>query len=264
MTGADATGAEAAIIGMIAADPLGAGVIVDFDGSLAPIVERPESARPLPTAVVALGYLVPRLGRVAVVSGRPVTFLAEHLGGCGAELVGGYGAERIVDGARVLDPRFARWSDAMAEAAQACSARFPALTEVKGGVGVTLHWRPEPAREHEIREVAAVVAERLALVVHATRSAVELRPPVPVDKGSAVAALVIGLRTAVFAGDDDADRAAFRALRHAVASGDLSRAACVGVDSPEAPPALLAAADLVVAGPMALSAFLVRVADEIA
>ena len=54
-------------------------LLVDFDGSLAPIVERPEDARPLPAAITQLARLVPRLGRVGVVSGRPVEFLGKAM-----------------------------------------------------------------------------------------------------------------------------------------------------------------------------------------
>jgi trehalose 6-phosphate phosphatase len=65
-------------------------VFVDFDGTLAPIVDIPEEARPLPGAAAVLGRLADRYARVAVISGRPVAFLVEHLGSLAgtAELVG--------------------------------------------------------------------------------------------------------------------------------------------------------------------------------
>src|SRR2546430_1833288 len=78
--------------------------LVDFDGSLAPIVGRADNARPLPGALPVLGRLANRLGRVAIVSGRPVGFLARHLGVDGLALVGLYGMERSIDGAYSVDP----------------------------------------------------------------------------------------------------------------------------------------------------------------
>src|SRR5262249_19158482 len=78
------------------ASPAPAGVFLDFDGPLAPIVEVPEDARPLPGAAALLGQLAERYRRVAVVSGRPLAFLLDHLGASAghAELVGLYGLER--------------------------------------------------------------------------------------------------------------------------------------------------------------------------
>src|SRR5207237_8443168 len=57
-----------------------AAVLVDFDGTLSPIVEDPAAARPLPGAGEALAELARRYARVAVGSGRPGSFLLTHLG----------------------------------------------------------------------------------------------------------------------------------------------------------------------------------------
>ena len=50
---------------------------LDFDGTLAPIVEHPEDARPLPAALDAVDALAARLGCIAVVTGRPVRTVLE-------------------------------------------------------------------------------------------------------------------------------------------------------------------------------------------
>src|SRR3954468_9288456 len=54
----------------VLADPARAVVAVDFDGTLAPIVERPDDVRPAPGAVDALAALAVAVGRCAVVTGR--------------------------------------------------------------------------------------------------------------------------------------------------------------------------------------------------
>jgi trehalose 6-phosphate phosphatase len=51
---------------------------LDFDGTLAPIVDDPDQARPLPGVVDLLGALAGRFAAVALVSGRPAAYLAEH------------------------------------------------------------------------------------------------------------------------------------------------------------------------------------------
>ena len=55
----------------IAARAPRAGVFLDVDGTLAPIVARPELARVLPEIPPMLARLVGRLDVVAVISGRP-------------------------------------------------------------------------------------------------------------------------------------------------------------------------------------------------
>ncbi|MGH8991943.1 MAG: trehalose-phosphatase, partial [Acidimicrobiia bacterium] len=97
-------------------------VVVDFDGTLAPIVDDPAQARPLPGAVSALGRLAVRLARVAVVSGRPVDFLRRYLPPPGPDLFGQYGLERLEAGRVVVAPGAREWMPAVAEAARRVEA----------------------------------------------------------------------------------------------------------------------------------------------
>ena len=91
----------------------------------------------------------------------------------------------------------------------------------------------------------AVAARTEGLVPRWGRMVLEVRPPVEADKGTAVAALVTraAVARALYAGDDATDLDAFSGL------DGLELGVRVAVDSPEAPPALLAAADVVVDGP---------------
>src|SRR5206468_4232885 len=70
-------------------------VALDFDGTLAPIVEDPDAAQPLPLSVQALRALagLPRT-HVAVISGRPLVQLQRLVEPAeGVALVGSHGAE---------------------------------------------------------------------------------------------------------------------------------------------------------------------------
>jgi trehalose 6-phosphate phosphatase len=239
-------------------------LLVDFDGSLAPIVGRADDARPLPGALSVLSRLATRLGRVAIVSGRPVGFLARHLGVDGVALVGLYGMERSIDGAYSVDPRVEPYRAAVAAATAELEARLPAeVVEPKAGLSVTLHWRPAPEQADTIREIARDVGRRHGLAELRTRMAIELRPPIDVDKSGATRALVEGFEVGAFAGDDRGDLPAFAELARAVEDGRLQRAVRIGVHSSEAPPELAAAVDLIVDGPAGLLALLARVVDEI-
>jgi trehalose 6-phosphate phosphatase len=234
------------------ADPDHAAVLVDYDGSLAPIVDDPEAAVPLPEARDALGRLAGTIGVVGVVSGRPVRFLHDALALPGIVYVGQYGLERLDGDEPVADPRVLPYLGRLEEAASDAEGRFPDLIVERKGLAVTLHWRQQPARETEARAWATDVAERLDLGVLWGRAAAELRAPVDVDKGSAVTTLARGCT----AGDDVGDLPAWDALDRLVAQQELGTRVRVAVRSIEEPPEIVARADLHVEGPRGLAALL--------
>lgn len=239
-------------------------LLLDFDGSLAPIVDRTDDARPLPDAPAVLARLAACLGRVAIVSGRPVGFLARYVPVDGIELVGLYGMERHIDGEYSVDPRVRPYLVAVAAATAELEAQIPTeLIERKSGISVVLHWRLAPERADAMQALAHDVARRHGLAEMPARMAVELRPPIDIDKSVAVRTLLDGFTTAAFAGDDYGDFPAFAELDRARADGRLRHAVRIGVVSAEAPPELESAVDIVVDGPGGLLALLTRVADEI-
>ncbi len=242
----------------VVADPARSALLVDFDGSIARIVEDPAAARPVAGAVDALARLAPRLRTLAVVSGRPAAFLARHLPIDGLAIVGLYGLERMVDGVVVPHSEAAGWRAALTAAADEAEAALPGLlVERKSGLSMTVHWRTEPEREAEALAVVTALGVRHGLRgPERGRRAAELRVPVDVDKGTIAVDLAAGAHAAVFAGDDVGDLLGFAALRAMQADGRVGAATCVGVASPEAPSEILDA-DVVVDGPDGLVALLV-------
>jgi trehalose 6-phosphate phosphatase len=234
-------------------------VVCDYDGTLAPIVADPELAVPAPGAVEALGELRDSGALVALVSGRPVDYLLRHVELAGIDIIGQYGLERAVAGEAVADPRVHEFAAAVRAAADECEAAFDGLyIERKGMIAVTVHWRALGTLDAaSIAEIDAI-ARRHGLVVHETRMARELRVPLPVDKGAAVASLVRdhAPRTALFGGDDRGDLTAFAALTSARDDGRLVTAVNVGVVSSEAPREIVEGADLLVDGPAGFVALL--------
>jgi trehalose 6-phosphate phosphatase len=230
-------------------DPSVTGLCTDFDGTLAAIVPDPGDARPIDGAVELLGRLAARFARVAVVSGRPVSFLLDHLGSRSAvTLVGLYGMEWSERGAVVEHPDAGQWRATVAAAADAAEAAAPdGVTIERKGLSVTVHVRSAPEHQPWVRSWAEAEAARTGLLVRPARMSVELQPPVAVDKGVVVERLLAGLDAACFMGDDVGDLPAFDALDRLEAAGvGVVR---VAVTSTEAPPALLERADLVVDGP---------------
>jgi trehalose 6-phosphate phosphatase len=222
----------AALLERLSAEPQLAGLFLDFDGVLAPIVERPDDAYPPPETREELERLVARYALVAVVSGRAGDDVRRRVGVDGVVIAGSHGLE--------LDPEAERWRDAIE--AFADTAGWPD-TERKG-LTVSFHYRTasdEPAAMAAL-ETLAHRARDEGLKARFGRKVLEVLPPLEANKGTAVRQLLAdaGLHRALVAGDDATDLDAFRAL------DDLELAVCVAVAADESPPELRAAADIVV------------------
>lgn len=230
-------------------DPAATGIFTDFDGTLSPIVTDPAAASPVPGAADVLSSLADVYAVVAVVSGRPVSFLAPHVPPR-VLAVGLYGLEVLRDGKVRVDPEAEAWRPAVEAAAERCSTSAPAGVVVEPkGLSLTVHYRQAPEREAEVRALADSVAAATGLVARPAKRSVELHPPIEADKGTAIRGLAAGLAAACYLGDDLGDLAAFRALDELAAEGVATvKVAVVGA---EGPPELAAAADLRVAGPPA-------------
>jgi trehalose-phosphatase len=254
----------AAMIDTLVERPLETVILLDYDGSLAPIVEHPQDAVAFPGAIDALGRLVGQVARVGLVSGRPVEFLARQVPVPEVVFAGLYGMEMVVGGVRHVSPLVSAYGAAVASAADEADARLPdVVVERKAGISVTLHWRMAPQRADDVVEVAADLAGRYGLATFRTRCAVELRPPVAIDKGTAIDVMTDGFSVAAFVGDDIGDIPAFEALARGERTGRLRRGVRVGVRSSEMPDALAAVVDWLVDGPAGVVEFLDAVADRL-
>jgi trehalose 6-phosphate phosphatase len=225
----------------LAEAPERAAVLLDVDGVLAPIVPRPEDARVPDETRRELVRLAARYRLVACVSGRPSSQVAELVGVEGVEVVGEHGLE--------LAPEAKAW----AEKVQAFARGVDWPAEEKS-LSVSFHFRradDEAAARAYLVHVADAAASA-GLVPRWGRMVLEVRPPVDADKGTAVRALVAraGVTRALYAGDDTTDLDAFAGL------DGLEFGVRVAVDSGEAPPGLVEAADVIVAGPEGVLALL--------
>jgi trehalose 6-phosphate phosphatase len=219
-------------------EPEKAAVLLDIDGTLAPIVERPEDAAVPDETRAEVERLAGRYALVACISGRPAADARRMVGLDGVEYVGVHGLEGH-PGVPEYTPQLERLIE---------TAEWPWRVETKAGVTAAFHYR-EVEDEEAAGAVERVVetAEALGLAVQRGRKVVEVKPPIDADKGTAARALLEerGLDRALYAGDDTTDLDAFRGLDEA----GLDVAVKVAVGSPEMNPRLLTEADLVVDGP---------------
>jgi trehalose 6-phosphate phosphatase len=217
----------------LAAEPHLAGLFLDFDGVLAPIVERPDDAQPTAETRREIERLAARYALVAVVSGRAGDDVRHRVDVDGVVVAGSHGLE--------LDPAAEDWReriDAFAETVDWPDVERKTLT-------VAFHFRTA-IDEDGARAVLADVARRAegaGLRASFGRKVLEVLPPLEANKGTAVRQLLAdaGLQRALVAGDDTTDLDAFRAL------DGLDLAVRVAVASDEGPPELRDAADIVVA-----------------
>jgi trehalose 6-phosphate phosphatase len=241
----------------LTADPSRSALFFDVDGTLAPIVQRAQDAHVPKDTSLLLARLSRRYALVACISGRAAADVRRLVGVGGIVYAGSHGAELLEPNATKprIAPEFKRWEpEVKAFVHERDTPAMRALRvriEDKGPI-MTFHWRGAPdedaAREHVER--LAEQAEASGLWTHWGRKVLEIRPPVPVDKGQAVRELVeqASPRAALYAGDDATDLDGFAALAALVEEGLLDDAVTVGVRSDEGPREIVDRADLVVDG----------------
>ena len=250
----------------MAAERAAAGLILDFDGVLSPIVQDPDTSVLSAQVGESLARLASSLGLVAIISGRPVDFLASRVRIPGIRLLGSYGMEQIqADGSRRVDERAQEWVAKIPAAGQTLTAALAGMAGIKveqKSVSVAVHWRRAPDHDvaaEAVRAVIGEVADSTGLRIEPGKLVEELRPPIAVDKGSAVAALLANqpLEAVAYAGDDVGDLPALKAVR---AVGGY---ALVVDHGSETDPRLLELADQTYPGTDAFAAWLAELAGAV-
>jgi trehalose 6-phosphate phosphatase len=232
-------------LGAFARMAVSAGILLDVDGTLSPIAERPELARLETGAGDVLSRLVARYRVVAAVSGRTQEQLERLIDVPGVRLVGSYG---LAPGS--VPP------DLISAVLAAADQVEGAWMETKGAT-IAVHYRAtadsDAAGRALVRQMAALAAPAAMAVIEG-KHVVELVPGGFPLKEGAVDRIIEGdeLRAALYAGDDIADLLAFEALDRALDDGRLERAVKVAVRGAETPEDLVTAADIAVDGPDAL------------
>lgn len=239
----------------------GALLVLDFDGTLSPIVPRPDEARPLPGVIDIVEGLARAGAAVALLTGRPADVAAE-LAGLGAdsrvEVVGHYGWQRWQAG-ELTGPEA---PEALHRARRGLAAALgevdPGVRIEDKGLSLVIHTRQAGRPDHELsrlRPPLAALAAETGLELASGRLVWELRVP-GIDKGAALTDLVARHRPEVVlvAGDDIGDLPAFQV------AGELRRDGMlllrIAASGPGAPMELAGEADLVVAGPVGVRALL--------
>jgi trehalose 6-phosphate phosphatase len=229
---------DGSLLTRIAEAPESAAILLDVDGVLAPIVDVPHEAVVPEETRAEVARLHGRYALVACISGRSGADARRIVGLDQLVYVGEHGLE--------LEPEAAAWSErlhAFAETVDWEDVERKPLT-------ISFHYRRAESEADALLMLEAVAARARheGMVARFGRKVLELRPPIGAHKGTAVVHLLgeRGLERALYAGDDTTDLDAFGALQ------GLELGVRVAVASPEGPPELREAADIVVDGPAEL------------
>lgn len=241
------------------------GLFSDVDGTLSALAPTPGSAVLLPGIRELLIEARGAFAVVAAVSGRAATDIRRLVDVEAITYIGNHGFDRIEpDGTFSLLDAAAPYREVIAAAADRLGRelmpRFPGMFVEPKGATASIHTRGaiDPrAADEAVYAAALAAAEQAGLRVTRGKYIVELRPPVAVDKGVAVAEAIRlhGLRGALYLGDDRTDIDAFRALRRLTRAGTC-RGVAVAVLHEETPPGLAEEADVALASIAEVPAFL--------
>jgi len=230
-------------------------VLLDYDGTLTPLMTDPTAACLSPTTRQVLAALAhhPRY-QVAIVSGRALSDLQARVAGLTRYLAGNHGLEIAGPGMVYCHPEAVQCQpqlQALAEALQHTLETIPGAWVEDKGLTLTVHVREVPAPyvplvQRRVLRLLRPALEARVLVLRTGKAVVEVRPAVKWDKGEAVRWIVEHMRRGqpatdvfpVYIGDDETDEDAFRVLSAAglgilVGSERLSSTAHYCVESVE-------------------------------
>jgi trehalose 6-phosphate phosphatase len=243
--------------GLLARRP--SGLLTDVDGTISAIAPAPDQAELLPGIRDILVAACAAFDLVAAVSGRAALDAKRMVGVPEMLYIGNHGMEYLepqavegrVERATILPAAqpYVPLVDAALDAIEReVAPRFSGLiVEHKGATG-SVHYRlvrdPEAAEETVLDTLTRHGFDRTLRLTRG-KQVVELRPPIDVDKGTAIVDVTHRhhLSSAICLGDDRTDLDAFHALSALAAQGDFIGFS-VAVLHPEGPPELADSADL--------------------
>jgi len=239
------------------------GLLTDMDGTISPIVKRPDLAQVSDASRRLLSELYQVITLVAVISGRAVSEVVEKVNLPHLVYVGNHGLERWENNAIKVDQ------------AQVVAAARPHLDVVKRlitpqlqeGIWIedkittlTIHYRESLSPEASAAYLGPLVqkiAVEQGLLFSNGKMSFEIKPDINIDKGTIVRQLVseYHLDAAIYLGDDTSDIDAMLALRDIRHEGKCLTVG-IGVESSEMPDKLRANVDLLATNVADVEAFL--------
>ena len=230
------------------------GLITDVDGTISQTAPTPQEAEVSPLCRYYLSTLCNHLALVAAISGRPAVEVRNMIKIDGMVYIGNHGLERWTE----AHSEFSKNAQDYSRVIKSAIKELTPLLSIEGisiqdkGITATIHYRlcPEPQLvEREIITAINASPQASSLTIIKERMAIDLLPPVKVNKGTAILDLIqeYNLHGGIYLGDDVTDIDAFRAIR--AACRDLNfQGFAIGIVSPEMPEKLVVEADFTLNG----------------
>lgn len=234
------------------------GLFTDFDGTLSPLASTPDAARIEPAAALALRELATRVEVVGIVTGRAAGDARERVGIPDLLYVGNHGLEYTHRDEHSVHPAGLETERVLATALAQIRTKLESVESLTGVIfenkrfSGSVHYRlsEDPlAVGNALASIAAEVAEEFGMRLSGGKLVFELRPQAPVNKGTAIEALVAlhGLDAVVFFGDDVTDVDGFHAL-HRIAKQTGKNVCAIGVLTADTAPSVVESSDLLLDG----------------
>jgi len=247
-------------VSCFSASPASAGLFLDFDGVLADISHVSDGAVVRPGVPALLLELHAVLGRVAIISGRPVDYL-HHMIPTEIDIVGLYGLEWRSAGEMHSLPEAEAWREVIDSLTAVAVDEFGAALVEHKGLSLTVHYRGDSGQADAMGMWVKEQAQEFGIEARTAKQSFELHPPIGRNKGTAILDLASSLDPVAFVGDDVGDLPAFDGLDVLAARGVTTFR--VVVESDESPREMIDRADVVVPGPEGAEAMLRRLAESL-
>jgi len=200
-------------------------LLLDFDGTVTRIADRPEDAKLSPEMGRILRLLAKKKGfRIAIISGRSLSDLKEKVKIGNIIYVGNHGLEIEREGERFIYPEAAKTIQTVKELEKILQME---IGSIKGtiledkGVGLAVHYRlvknsEVPELMRRVRQIFQQFREKGKIRIGEGKKVIEAKPPITWDKGRAASLLLASFRKeeplSIYLGDDQTDEDAFSVL----------------------------------------------------
>jgi trehalose 6-phosphate phosphatase len=246
------------------------GIISDFDGTLSHFVIEPTQAVITPENAKALDVLAEKIALVALISGRAVADLRGRFERPHVAYYGSHGMDLWDEGSVKLVPTATAWEKPLNKLlTEFGMPTEPGIYVENKGVTASVHYRgsanPTSARS-QLYEQLQPLAERYGFQLSEGHGIWEIKPPIDVNKGTALATLITDYRLngVIFLGDDVTDIDAMDRLSELKKNTEKElRALSVGALFPERNlPRIREHCDITAAGPDDIAALLQWIVDQ--
>lgn len=228
------------------------GILSDIDGTVAPIVPNPEDARITERARAAITALTECGVRVAFVTGRALEKARDMVGLSKLYFAANHGLNLYVNGVTETPESvrpYVAWAGEVLQ--ELAAADLPGVTVEDKGPVIAFHYRKAESEPLAVAAIHAAIKSSpaaRAFRVQEGRKVIELRPPLSIDKGTAIDRLarLMGAAAVICLGDDATDLDMFLGVERLKSKG--IPAASIAAWSPETPPVVLEKTDYMVRG----------------